>query len=210
MRLDVVVHTLYRRVNRRRLANTRMRLDVVVHTLYRRVNRRRLADIRMCSQISVHPLPRRVVAHPFAPPFQIWTTRKGKWSEDLGRVLEYQAPTLSPDHHYPLERRCDEIVGAELAEGRSVMVYYEQSVERDVGARLMQILAQHNPWKLPENIDPEDREDAITAAIRSGHRIVVVSYRKVAEGLNLQIVDSIIWFEMAQHLILLTQASQRA
>jgi len=155
-------------------------------------------------------LPRWFVAHPFAPPFQIWTTRKGKWSEDLGRVLEYQAPTLSPDHHYPLERRCDEIVGAELAEGRSVMVYYEQSVERDVGARLMQILAQHNPWKLPENIDPEDREDAITAAIRSGHRIVVVSYRKVAEGLNLQIVDSIIWFEMAQHLILLTQASQRA
>ncbi|MDQ2995580.1 MAG: hypothetical protein M3R61_00770, partial [Chloroflexota bacterium] len=33
---------------------------------------------------------------------------------------------------------------------------------------------------------------------------------RVSEGLNLQIVDTIIWFEMAQHLILLTQASQRA
>src|SRR5215213_1025019 len=90
-------------------------------------------------------LPRWFVAHPFAPAFQIWTTRKGKWSEDLGRVLEYQAPTLSPDRRYPLERRCDAVVSAELAEGRSVMAYYEQSVERDVGARLMQILAQHNP-----------------------------------------------------------------
>jgi hypothetical protein len=68
-------------------------------------------------------LPRWFVAHPFAPPFQIWTTRKGKWSEDLGWLLEYQAPTLSPDHRYPLERRCDEIVGAELAEGRTVMAY---------------------------------------------------------------------------------------
>src|SRR5262245_26229380 len=60
-------------------------------------------------------LTRWFVAYPFAPPFQIWTTRKGKWSEDLGRVLEYQAPTLSPGHRYPLERRCDAIVGTELA-----------------------------------------------------------------------------------------------
>ena len=40
-------------------------------------------------------LPRWFVAHPFDPPFQIWITRKGKWSEDLGRVLEYQAPTFT-------------------------------------------------------------------------------------------------------------------
>jgi hypothetical protein len=155
-------------------------------------------------------LPRWFVAHPFAPPFQIWTTRKGKWSEDLGRVLEYQAPTLSPDHRYPLERRCDEIVGAELAEGRTVMAYYEQSTERDVGARLMQILARQNPWQLPDTVDAEDREDAIVAAVKRGHKVVIVGYRRVSDGLNLQIIDSIIWFEMAQHLILLTQASQRA
>jgi len=54
-------------------------------------------------------LPRWFVAYPFDPPFQIWTTRKGTWSEELGRVLEYQAPTLSPDHRYPLERRCEAI-----------------------------------------------------------------------------------------------------
>ena len=155
-------------------------------------------------------LPRWFVAHPFAPAFQIWTTRKGKWSEDLGRVLEYQAPTLSPEHHYPLERRCHALVSAELAEGRTVMVYYEQSVERDVGARLMHILSAHNPWQLPDTVDAEDREDAIVAAVKRGHKVVIVGYRRVSEGLNLQIVDSIVWFEMAQHLILLTQASQRA
>jgi hypothetical protein len=155
-------------------------------------------------------LPRWFVAYPFAPPFQIWTSRKGKWSEDLGRVLEYLAPTLSPEHRYPLERRCDVIVGAELAERRTLMVYYEQSSERDVGARLMHILAQHNPWKLPDTVDAEDREDAIVAAVKRGHRVVIVGYRRVSEGLNLQIIDSIVWYEMAQHLILLTQASQRA
>jgi SAM-dependent methyltransferase len=155
-------------------------------------------------------LPRWFVAYPFAPPFQIWTNRKGQWSEDLGRVLEYQAPTLSPDHRYPLERRCDEIVGAELAERRTVMVYYEQSMERDVGTRLMRSLAQHTPWLLPDTVDAEDREDAIVAAVKAGHRVVIVGYRRVSEGLNLQIIDTVVWFEMAQHLILLTQASQRA
>jgi hypothetical protein len=39
---------------------------------------------------------------------------------------------------------------------------------------------------------------------------VIVGYRRVSEGLNLQIIDTVVWFEMAQHLILLTQASQRA
>ncbi len=155
-------------------------------------------------------LPRWFVAYPFDPPFQIWITRKGTWSEDLGRVLEYHAPTLSPDHHYPLERRCDALIGTELAENRVVMVYYEQSTERDVGARLLQILGRHNPWKLPDTVDAEDREDAIVAAVKRGHRVVIVGYRRVSEGLNLQIVDTIVWFEMAQHLILLTQASQRA
>jgi hypothetical protein len=155
-------------------------------------------------------LPRWFVAHPFAPAFQIWTTRKGRWSEDLGRVLEYQAPTLSSDHRYPLERRCEAIVGTELAEGRSVMVYYEQSVERDVGTRLMHILSRYNPWKLPDTVDAEDREDAIVAAVRRGHKVVIVGYRRVSEGLNLQIIDTVLWYEMAQHLILLTQASQRA
>ena len=66
------------------------------------------------------------------------------------------------------------------------------------------------PWKLPDTVDAEDREDAIVAAVKRGHRMVIVSYRRVSEGLNLQIIDTVLWFEMAQHLILLTQASQRA
>ena len=62
----------------------------------------------------------------------------------------------------------------------------------------------------PDTIDAEDREDAIVAAVKRGHRVVIVGYRRVSEGLNLQIIDTIVWLEMAQHLILLTQASQRA
>jgi hypothetical protein len=154
---------------------------------YRQVSirsvQRWLTELKRCGLMS-GILPRWFVAHPFAPPFQIWTTRKGKWSEDLGRVLEYQAPCLSSDHRYPLERRCDEITHTELAEGRIVMIYYEQSTERDVGARLMQVLGQHNAWKLPDTVDAEDREDAIVAAVKRGHKAVIVGYRRVSESIN--------------------------
>jgi hypothetical protein len=59
-------------------------------------------------------------------------------------------------------------------------------------------------------VDAEDREDAIVAAVKRGHKAVIVGYRRVSEGLNLLIIDTVLWYEMAQHLILLTQASQRA
>ncbi len=38
------------------------------------------------------------------------------------------------------------------------------------------------PWKLPDTVDAEDREDAIVAAVKRGHRMVIVSYRPSARG----------------------------
>ena len=156
-------------------------------------------------------LPRWFVAYPFDPPFQIWTTRKGTWSEDLGRVLEYQAPTLSPDHRYPLERRCDAIVGAELAEGRTVMVV----LRAEHGARRWRAAdadprVSTTPGSCPTRWMPKIAKTRSSRRSSAATSVVIVGYRRVSEGLNLQIVDTIIWFEMAQHLILLTQASQRA
>src|SRR6266540_1808671 len=123
MRLDVVVHTLYRRVNRRRLANTRMRLDVVVHTLNRRVNRRRLADIRMCSQISVHPLRRRVERH-----------RLGKQDEVRIFYLAY-AGTVS---HDKLKQLASQGGAAALFSGNTPQGGLAEHVGADQGA-LVQI-----------------------------------------------------------------------
>lgn len=30
------------------------------------------------------------------------------------------------------------------------------------------------PWKLPDTVDAEDREDAIVAAVKRGHKVVIV------------------------------------
>ena len=60
-------------------------------------------------------------------------------------------------------------------------------------------------------MEAEDRQEAILDAVASGRHVVLVPYRRVNEGLNLQRgIDTVIWFEMPMNLFMLDQASRRA
>src|SRR5437763_16676699 len=74
----------------------------------------------------------------------------------------------------------------------------------------MHILADFEPWTLPNSVDAEDREDAINAAVDAGYIVLLVPYRRVLEGLNLQKVKTICWYELAMNLFMLDQASRRS
>lgn len=54
--------------------------------------------------------------------------------------------------------------------------------------RYAEVLAEFKPWCLPR-LDPEEREDAIKAAVRDGATVVIAPYTHVSEGLNLQVRD---------------------
>lgn len=156
-------------------------------------------------------LPRWWAALPCVEPaFTVTTTQRGDWGDVMGSKTIFTAPVLPADHIYPLERRLRAIVTDEMAEGRTVMCYYEQNDVRDTARRLSWVLEAFNPWTLPNSVDPEDREDAIKAAVASGRKVVIVPYRRVSEGLNLQCIDTIAWFEMPMNLFLLGQANRRA
>src|SRR5260370_39759271 len=80
-----------------------------------------------------------------------------------------------------------------------------------MGRRLEWVLKDFNLWTLPNGVEAEDRQQAILDAVKSGHQVIIVPYRRVNEGLNLQeAVDTIIWYEMAMNLFILDQASRRA
>ena len=67
------------------------------------------------------------------------------------------------------------------------------------------------PWTLPNSVAAEDRQQAILQAVQQGHHVVIVPYRRVNEGLNLQsAIVTILWVEMALNLFMLDQASRRA
>src|SRR5215471_15311577 len=119
--------------------------------------------------------------------------------------------SVSWEHTYPLERRLITLVQRELGEGRRVMLYIDQNDLRSTSRRLEWVLKEMQPWTLPNSVAAEDRQQAILQAVRQGHHVVIVPYRRVNEGLNLQSgIDTILWVEMALNLFMLDQASRRA
>jgi len=170
------------------------------------------------AQMMLGILPGWFAAYPFAPAFTITRVQRGDWGEEEGRATIFTAPTLSEDYLYPLERECRRIVEQELSEiisetnpprARRVMIYYEQSRKRDVGQRLAWVLRDKSPWVMPASLDAELREDAIAQAVASGHSTILVPYKKVGEALNLQMIDTVVWYEMSQNLTWLEQGNRR-
>ena len=144
------------------------------------------------------------------PQFTVSETHRGDWG-DVEEVVEiFRAPSLASEHLYPLERELHTIVAKEVAAGRPTMIYIEQNDVRSTSDRLTHVLADFEPWALPNSVDPEDREDAINAAVDAGHTVLLVPYRRVLEGLNLQKIKTICWYELAMNLFMLDQASRRS
>ena len=144
-------------------------------------------------------------------PFEVWETRRDHWGDTLVRTQLVETERLTWEHVYPLERRLIALVQRELGEGRRVMLYIDQNDLRSTPRRLEWVLKDVQPWTLPNNVAAEDRQQAILQAVQQGHHVVIVPYRRVNEGLNLQsAIDTILWFEMALNLFMLDQASRRA
>ena len=156
-------------------------------------------------------VPRWFAALPCERPFEVWETRRDRWGDAQQRTLLVQTERLEAEYLYPLERRLIALVQKELGENRRVMVYFEQNDLRSMARRLEWVLKEVRPWTLPNSVAAEDRQQAILQAVGHGHPVVIVPYRRVNEGLNLQSgIDSIIWVEMALNLFMLDQASRRA
>ena len=156
-------------------------------------------------------VPRWFAVLPCDRPFEVWETRRDHWGDTLGRTLLVETERLAWEHMYPLERRLIMLVQRELGEGRRVMLYIDQNDLRSTPRRLEWVLKDVQPWTLPNSVAAEDRQQAILQAVQRGNHLVIVPYRRVNEGLNLQSgIDTILWVEMALNLFMLDQASRRA
>src|SRR5260370_22416278 len=91
------------------------------------------------------------------------------------------------------------------------MIYFEQNAVRSMAKRLEWVLSAFKHWTLPNSGEAEERQQAIIDAVEAGQYVVIVPYRRVNEGLNLQkVIDTIVWYEQSMSLFMYLQASQRA
>jgi hypothetical protein len=151
------------------------------------------------------------------PPFTVTRTHRTEWGKAIGEEVILTAPVLAADYVYPLERALRREVHKELQAGRRIMIYVEQAGKRHIDRRLETVLrpiAQAHLtgiWCLTTAVDAREREAAICAAVGRGNQIVIVPYRLISEGVNLQHhIDTIMWYEMARNRFALDQASDRA
>lgn len=169
------------------------------------------AVLTTAARLAKGTVPRWFAALPCDSPFEVYSTERGDWGDKGERELVIRTPVLASNHLYPLERYFQQVAREQLAVGRRVMFYYEQSTIRSMAKRLEWVLKEFHPWTLPNGVEAEDRQQAILDAVKRGHKIVIVPYRKVNEGLNLQTaIDTIVWAELPMNLFYYTQASQRA
>jgi len=140
-------------------------------------------------------VPRWFAALPCDRPFEVWQTTRDRWGDTLDRKLLVATETLEWQYLYPLERRLITLVERERAEGRRCMIYFEQNDLRSMAKRLAWVLRDLHPWTLPNSVPAEERQHAIVQAVQQhGHTVIIVPYRRVNEGLNLQsAIDSVFW-----------------
>jgi hypothetical protein len=163
------------------------------------------------ARLALGTVPRWFAALPCDSPYRVYHTERGDWGDKGEPELVVETPVLTWDFVYPIERWFQQVTREELEAGRRVMFYFEQNAVRSMAKRLEWVLKEFKPWTLPNNVEAEDRQQCIIDAVQGGHRVVIVPYRRVNEGLNLQsVIDTIIWAELAMNLFYFIQASQRA
>jgi hypothetical protein len=163
------------------------------------------------ARLALGTIPRWFAALPCDSPYRVYHTERGDWGDKGEPELVVETPVLTWDFVYPIERWFQQVTREELEAGRRVMFYFEQNAVRSMAKRLEWVLKEFKPWTLPNNVEAEDRQQCIIDAVQGGHRVVIVPYRRVNEGLNLQsVIDTIVWTELAMNLFYFIQASQRA
>ena len=121
-------------------------------------------------------------------------------------------PPLSADRIYPKEKRLLQIIEAEKAKNRKVLVYTKHVDKRDITQRLQRIITAEGHRALimrSSNPDTQHREQWI--AKNSPYCDVLITNPTLVEtGLDLFDYPTIVWFEPDYSVFTVRQASRRS
>src|SRR5690606_34392007 len=120
-------------------------------------------------------------------------------------------PNLGEDRLYAKEQWLIDTVRSELAQGRKVGIFVEQSATRDIQPRLADLLTQHVPHARPfilyGKVDPKKREAVLEAQLKAGCNIFLANPKLVQTGLDLVAFPTLVFYETSYSLYVTIQAS---
>ncbi len=133
----------------------------------------------------------------------------------IGRMVPFlvaEPAELTLNHLYAKEARLIEDIRAELAQGRRCQVYATYTGERDVTARLEQVLreAGFRVAVLRSSVPTDKRELWYEKRLAEGVEVVVCHPKLVETGLDLLSFPTLYFYETGYWLHTLRQASRRS
>lgn len=123
------------------------------------------------------------------------------------------APPLPEEHRYPKEQALLDLVEAEKAQGRRVLVYITHTASRDITPRLASVLTEagHRVACLKaDTVPPDRREEWVGSRVKEGIDVLLVHPKLVQTGLDLIDFPSLVWYEVEYSVYTMRQASRRS
>ncbi|MCC6387409.1 MAG: ATP-dependent helicase [Dehalococcoidia bacterium] len=127
-------------------------------------------------------------------------------------VIASAAP-LPANHRYPKEQALLDLVEAEKAQGRRVLLYITHTASRDITPRLESVLSEagHSVACLKaDTVPPERREEWVGNRVKEGIDVLLVHPKLVQTGLDLIDFPTIVWQEVEYSTYTMRQASRRS
>jgi hypothetical protein len=162
---------------------------------------------------------RTLLSYPNAPFRAEKIIHRRKMRDEMGQTLTmerpvWSVPNLGEGHVFAKEQWLIDTVKSELAQGRKVGIFVEQSATRDIQPRIEQLLKEHVPGAKPfilyGKVDPKKREGVLENQLKVGCNIFIANPKLVQTGLDLVDFPSLVFFECGYSLYVTIQASRRA
>lgn len=122
-------------------------------------------------------------------------------------------PSFGENRLYAKEQALLELVQAELAANRPVVIYLRQTSTRDIQPRiesLIRRIPEAKPFILKNTVQAERREQVIEAEVAKGTNVVICNPELVKTGLDLLFAPTLIFFEIVFNLGTMMQAAGRS
>jgi len=162
---------------------------------------------------------RTLLSYPNAPFRAEKIIHRRKMRDETGQTLMmerpvWSVPNLGDGRVFAKEQWLIDTVKSELAQGRNVGIFVEQSATRDIQPRIEQLLREHVPGAKPfilyGKVDPKKRESVLENQLKVGCNVFIANPKLVQTGLDLVEFPTLIFLEINYSLYVTIQASRRA
>ncbi|MBK8989277.1 MAG: hypothetical protein IPM39_24970 [Chloroflexi bacterium] len=129
---------------------------------------------------------------------------------DLDAATIAQVPALRDDRLYPKEEEIVELIKAEKANGRRVLLLCQQTSTLDITPQWVKMLKDNGLKAVVLTVEPNKRETWVKQQVKANVDVIITHPKRVETGLDLLDFPTIVWMGTEYSVYTILQASRRS